>query len=176
MKAFMDRPSSVNSSDDFAEKLSTEYDNLVKRGGDTINKVAVEKGNKDLMNTLIKITLEKNLSNSGQSSIISDLGDAFKAYWSGATMNRFPIPITPATGAIQNIQTTSGTVTNTGKWTPENSNTPPSNTTDLFLNQLISYIQIHLTTVAGIFQTVSLYPPSGTPSAGVVQWQGYTIN
>ena len=52
----------------------------------------------------------------------------------------------------------------------------PTNNSELIVNDFIQYAQSHLATVSGIVNTVSLYPPLGTPSPGVVQWTGYTVD
>ena len=52
----------------------------------------------------------------------------------------------------------------------------PTNNPELIVNDFIQYAQSHLATVSGIVNTVSLYPPLGTPSPGVVQWTGYTVD
>ena len=52
----------------------------------------------------------------------------------------------------------------------------PTNNPELIVNDFIQYAQSHLATVSGIVNTVSIYPPLGTPSPGVVQWTGYTVD
>lgn len=46
-----------------------------------------------------------------------------------------------------------------------------------FVVNLVSGILLHLTTVSGIYNTISLYPsfPSPIPSPGIVPWTTYTI-
>ena len=51
----------------------------------------------------------------------------------------------------------------------------PTKNPELIVNDFIQYAQSHLATVSGIVNTVSLYPPLGTPAPGVVQWTGYTV-
>jgi hypothetical protein len=52
----------------------------------------------------------------------------------------------------------------------------PTKNPELIVNDFIQYAQSHLATVSGIVNTVSLYPPLGTPAPGVVQWTGYTVD
>jgi len=52
--------------------------------------------------------------------------------------------------------------------------TPNSNTT-LIIDDFITYATKHLSTVSGIINTVSLYPPLQTPGPGVIIWSGYTV-
>lgn len=51
----------------------------------------------------------------------------------------------------------------------------PTDNSEVFLDQLISSIQTHLSTIEGIYLTLSLYPPAMTPGPGIVNWKGYTI-
>jgi hypothetical protein len=176
MDSFMKNPNAITKIDDFADKLTTEYDSLIRRGYDSINQISIADGNVDLMKIILINILTKNLQQkTGESFFVVDIGEAIKGYWTGAKMNTFPIPITPAIGAIQNILTNTASVTNTGEWKPETQKSAITNDSGLFLDQLISFIKIHLTTVGGMYLTISLYPPSGTPSPGSVNWSGYSI-
>jgi hypothetical protein len=51
----------------------------------------------------------------------------------------------------------------------------PTNNTGLIVDEFIRYATIHLTTVSGMANTVSLYPPLSTPAPGIVLWTGYTV-
>lgn len=51
----------------------------------------------------------------------------------------------------------------------------PTDNSEVFLNQLISQIQIHLLTVSGIYITTGTVLPSQLPLPGFKQWTGYTI-
>jgi predicted chitinase len=51
----------------------------------------------------------------------------------------------------------------------------PTNNTGLIVDEFIRYATIHLTTVSGMANTISLYPPLSTPAPGVVLWTGYTV-
>ncbi len=52
---------------------------------------------------------------------------------------------------------------------------PPTKNHELLIDEFIRYAQQHLTTVSGIVNTVSSYPPANTPGPGVANWQGYNV-
>jgi predicted chitinase len=52
---------------------------------------------------------------------------------------------------------------------------PPNNNTTLIIDDFINYATAHLSTVTGIVNTISLYPPLGTPAPGVLPWTGYQV-
>ena len=91
-------------------------------------------------------------------------------------MNNYPIPIIPAPGSVQNIAVISNLVTSPGVWTPQPPIRPTDNT-GLIVDQFILAATIHLTTVAGVVQTTSLYPavPSPIPAPGILPWTGYMV-
>jgi hypothetical protein len=51
----------------------------------------------------------------------------------------------------------------------------PTNRTELIVDDFIQYATTHLTTVSGVINTISLYPPLATPAPGVISWSGYTV-
>ena len=51
----------------------------------------------------------------------------------------------------------------------------PTNNTGLIVDEFIKYATQHLNTISGIANTISLYPPIGTPGPGIVTWTGYII-
>ena len=51
----------------------------------------------------------------------------------------------------------------------------PTDTTALIIDEFIQHATTHLTTVSGIINTLSLYPPSPTPAPGIINWTGYTV-
>ena len=53
---------------------------------------------------------------------------------------------------------------------------PPNNNTTLIIDDFINYATAHLSTVGGMINTVSLYPPLGTPAPGVLPWTGYQVS
>jgi hypothetical protein len=167
-----------NSVDEIAKIWTEEYDAAIKRGQDIVNLESIQQGNKSVMETLIKVALLKGLSTpQGQPfSLISELGNGVKAYWTGAQMNVFPIPLIPAPGSIQNISVISNIVTNPGTWPPQPA-LPPNDNNGLLVDQFILAATIHLTTVSGLIQTTSLYPsvPAPAPAPGVIPWVGYLV-
>ena len=52
---------------------------------------------------------------------------------------------------------------------------PPTKNTALIVDDFISYATAHLSTVSGIINTVSLYPPIGTPGPGIINWTSYMV-
>jgi GH24 family phage-related lysozyme (muramidase) len=51
----------------------------------------------------------------------------------------------------------------------------PTDVTALIVDEFIRNATTHLTTVSGIINTLSLYPPSPTPAPGIINWTGYTV-
>ena len=51
----------VTDTDTVANIYATEYDNAIKSGADTINKLSVEQGNVNMMKQLFKAALDKGL-------------------------------------------------------------------------------------------------------------------
>jgi GH24 family phage-related lysozyme (muramidase) len=51
----------------------------------------------------------------------------------------------------------------------------PTDNTSLIVDEFIRNATTHLTTVSGIVNTLSLYPPIPTPSPGIVNWTGYIV-
>ena len=49
----------------------------------------------------------------------------------------------------------------------------PNDNSEIFLNALISQIQIHLQTVGGVYITTATVAPSPLPIPGMANWQGY---
>jgi len=120
-------PDSIKDIDTVAKLYATEYDAAIKRGGDTINRVAVKKGNTEIMEQLFKAALQKGLSSTQPYDLVGEMGKGVLAYWQGALLNEFPFPLIPSPGAISNIGVTSNIVTNPGTWTPPIT-TPPIGT------------------------------------------------
>lgn len=51
----------------------------------------------------------------------------------------------------------------------------PNNNTSLIIDDFINYATAHLSTIGGVINTVSLYPPLQTPGPGLIIWTGYTV-
>ena len=148
---------------------ANEYDAVVKRGKDFINMESVQKGNKDLTKALFQIALLKGLATPPgvNFSLVNEFGNGVKAYWMGAQMNPFPIPLIPAPGTIQNIAVNSNIALNPGTW-PMYPPLKPAKKQVIMVNMFILAATVHLFSVGGIIQTTSLYPavPSPIPSPG----------
>ncbi len=115
---FANNPDSINDTSAVAKKWADEYDAAIKRGKDVLNQVSVKQGNKAAMEQLFKIALDKGLTSTGPYDLVGEMGKGVIAYWTGATLNEFPIPIIPATGATSNVSVVSNVVLNAGTWQP----------------------------------------------------------
>jgi hypothetical protein len=51
----------------------------------------------------------------------------------------------------------------------------PTNSTGLIIDDFINYATAHLSTISGVINTISLYPPLQTPGPAVILWAGYTV-
>lgn len=177
MLLYMQNQDGIQSSDDFAKKFVSEYDQCVKRGLQTVNNIPIQKGNTKSMESLAKLACQMALQvREGNHTFIDDLGKSIIMYWTGATLVSGIPPIIPATGSISNITTNSATVTIPGQWSPIGP-TPPTDNTNQFLDMLIAGIQSHLPTIEFLYNTISLYPsvPAPIPAPGILQAKGFTI-
>ena len=163
---------------DVATIWAEEYDACVKRGRDFINFESVQTGNLELMKLFFLFALFKGVvTPPGEDfSLVNEFGDGVKAYWGGAQMNPFPIPLLPSPGSIQNIAVTSNIVINTGTW-PLYPPIKPARKQEIMVNMFVLAAIVHLFSIGGIIQTTSLYPstPSPVPAPGVINWTGYLI-
>ena len=177
MLSYMSNQRGIDSYNNFAKTFVLEYDMAIRRGYQTINKVSVLKTNTELMETILNLSFLVALQKQkGLHDIINQIGMGVKGYWIGTTLNNFPVPIIPATGAFQNIQTTSASVTNPGKF-PDMKQQYPTDNIEIFLDMLILGMQSHLFTIEGVYNTISLYPgfPTVPPAPGILQWVGYEV-
>ena len=120
-------PDSIQDIDTVAKLYADEYDMCMKRGGDTINKVAISKGNTEIMQQLFKAALLKGQTSNTPYDLVGEMGKGVIAYWQGAQLNAFPIPLIPAPGSTSNVAVTSNLVTNAGVWAPAVSVPSPPN-------------------------------------------------
>ena len=155
-----------------------EYDAAVKRGKDFINFESIQTGNVEIMKTLFRAALLKGLTTPPGTpfSLVNEFGNGVKAYWAGAQMRPFPIPLIPAPGSIQNIQVNSNIVTNIGVW-PIYPPIKPAEKQIVMVNMFVLAAIVHLFSIGGFIQTTSLYPgaPTPVPAPGVIPWTGYLI-
>ena len=164
--------------DTVATIWADEYDAVVKRGKDLLNLESIQTGNKDLAKAFFQIALLKGLATPPGTdfSLVNEFGNGDKAYWMGAQMNPFPIPLIPAPGTIQNIVVNSNIATNPGTW-PMYPPLKPATKQVIMVNMFILAATVHLFSVGGIIQTTSLYPsaPSPVPAPAVISWTAYLI-
>jgi hypothetical protein len=111
-------PESINDIDLVAKTYATEYDAAIKRGKDSLHQISLQKGNVEAMTQLFKAALLKGQTSTAPFDLVGEMGKGVIAYWSGATMNNFPTPLIPATGATSNVSVVSNIVVNPGQWTP----------------------------------------------------------
>jgi hypothetical protein len=131
MLSYMRNQRAIGSKEDFAKKLVQEYDSLVHKGYDMINKITVSTGNTELMeSTLIGVLNTAFQQSAGEHPLYTNLGPVFQAYWTGATMNLFPPPLPTAIPAPAiHIAQVSNSITNTGTWNGrDNQVIPPEET------------------------------------------------
>ena len=75
MKMYMQNQEGITSSDDWAKKVTQEYDMCIKRGLQTVNNIPISAGNISLMETLVRIALKLSLSKqSGLHTFADDIG------------------------------------------------------------------------------------------------------
>lgn len=177
MLGYMANPRGVVSPQAYAKRLVMEYDLCIKRGFQSINLCKVQKGNTELMESLVVLTLARAFAQqSGNFPLLKELGAAVKAYWGGAIMNPFPVPLIPAPGAAQNIAVTQNICVNPGQWGME-FQTPPVLKSSFLIDLFILGCKIHLLSVEGMIYTTSLYPagPSLAPGPGIIKWNSYVV-
>lgn len=175
LKPYLDNPSNSKDITDFAKAFTDSYDNAIKQGGDLINRVSIQRGNKQNLEFFTVLALVKGLlDTTGNFNLLNELGKGVVMYWTGATLNNFPIPPIPAPGSTTNIGVQQNIVITPGNW-PNVPFVIPTKNTETFLNAFILAATIHLLGVKGIITTTSLYPPNGTPSPGILNWSIYLL-
>lgn len=131
------KPENVGNTDIIARAYAREYDLAVKRGGDIVNKVPLQKGNIKAMESYFKKALDNGLNYNEKYDLVGEMGKGVIAYWStqqaptplapanqpppvSIAMNIFPIPLVTieqlVSGVTANIAVYSNIVTNPGKW------------------------------------------------------------
>lgn len=173
---FLDDPSKTESSDQFAEFLTQEYDTLIKSGFQLLAGVGILSANPSGMENILKQVLKATLNvTSNPTPIIQNLGQGILAYWGGAQLVTGPPPLPPSPGSLSNISSVYNPVLNVGTWvsppqTPQPVTTP-------FVTQFVTAITTHLATISGFYITISLYSvgPVTLPGPGLVPWVGYTV-
>jgi hypothetical protein len=173
---YASNPKLIENSDMVAEMYAREYDSAIKRGRDVINQISIQRGNYSAMESLFKVAFKSGNLSTTPYNLIGALGNGILLYWTGATMNQFPIPLIPSPGSVQNLSVITNTVINPGVW-PTLPPTPPNNTPSLFVDSFVLAATTHLSTISGIINTTSLYPsvPTPIPAPGVIPWSGYVV-
>lgn len=157
--------------DSWAKQFTNNYHKAMLSGGDTINKIAVQKPNKKGMENALKGYL-KQVNKSDKITLLDIIGPAIITYWTGASMSIIRPPIIPAIGALVNVSTVQGRVINPGTWAPLS--VPPNKDSKIFISAFKSAAIQHLSTLTGEFATLSVYPGL-LVNPGVVPWFGYTV-
>lgn len=170
--------SGFKSTDEYADFFTKKYDECMKRGLDLITGNTVMKGNTELMNSVILYALE--LGNQSKVELfynqsISLLGKGAVAYWTGCEMTK-NIPLIPAPGTILNISVVSNTVTNPGVWPEVPIPVIPTTSYNPYIDAFILQSLIHLTTVGGLCNTISQYPPLAPIGPAILIWTGFQID
>lgn len=122
------QPENINNIDLVAETYAKEYDACMRRGGDTINKIPIVKGDVKKMKDLFKAALQRGLSSTVPYDLVGEMGKGVIAYWTDAQLLTLVAPVVTlaqiAVGATANILATRNAVINPGIWRGANSKPP----------------------------------------------------
>ena len=161
-----------NSMAGWAAKLTTEYDMAVKSGKTNVTGIPLQQGQKSAMQSLLISELAtQQLSKS--KTLLDICGPAVVAYWTGAKIMPIP-PGIPCPGTITNVSVIVAPVTNPGHWT----SIPnlPCNNVNIWLDEFIMCAKLHMLTVSGLHNCISLYPGAPPPPGPCTEpWSGYTV-
>lgn len=162
--------------DSFVTFFVNEYDTAVKSGKDFVTLNSVRKGNKELMKETISAGLSAGVFAKEEfyNKLMTIFGNGVKAYWGTAELQKISVPLTPAPGTLANLQTKSNLVTNPGQFESAELTPNPNNKMYLF-DTFVNYADAHLSTISGVTETLSQYPPPASPNIGIVQWTGYKV-
>jgi hypothetical protein len=127
-------PESISDRNTVAKLYAKAYDDAIKTGGDTNNKTRLIEGNVELMRQGFLAALEKGVTTHGPYDLVAQMGDGVKAYWTNATMDKYPVPTDLPEGAVANINIAENKITDVGNWlkplstpsTPKPVNTLPT--------------------------------------------------
>lgn len=87
MLTFMRNQPNIAFKEQFAKKITEEYDALIKRGFDTVNGIPLIEGNTGAMEQVMNGVLDTAFQqSSGEHAIITNMGKAFQAYWTPTTI------------------------------------------------------------------------------------------
>lgn len=162
----------------FADVLASEYDFCMKRGYDIVNKNPIKKGNKEGFAIMIRLQQSSGVASTTEdyyTQLFPYMGNAVKSYWSGAQLMELNPPIVPPPGGTKNLNIlpNGNLVTIFGEF--GNTSVFPISDIGSFVNAFIYLAKSHLTTIGGICNVLTQYPPPAPPAPGIVNWAGYTI-
>ena len=158
--------------DNWAIKLTSEYDKAVKSGKTNGTSIPMQVGKTADMQGLLQSELHSQ-QQSKTKTLLEICGPAVVAYWTGAMIMTTP-PGPPCPGTISNVSVNSAPVTNPGTWTsiPD----APCNDVNIWLDRFIICAKKHMLTTEGQHNEISLYPGSPPPPLPCTQkWSGYTV-
>lgn len=119
------QPENINDIDLVAETYAKEYDSCIKRGGDSVNKIPIAKGDVAKMKNFFKSALKQGVSTTTNYDLVGQMGKGVIAYWTNAQMVTITAPLVTlaqiAVGATANLFATQNTVINPGTWIGANS-------------------------------------------------------
>jgi lysophospholipase L1-like esterase len=119
------QPENINDIDLVAETYAKEYDSCIKRGGDSVNKIPIAKGDVAKMKNFFKSALKQGVSTTTKYDLVGQMGKGVIAYWTNAQMVTITAPLVTlaqiAVGATANLFATQNTVINPGTWIGANS-------------------------------------------------------
>ena len=160
------------SMDNWAKKLTTEYDLAVKSGKTNVTGIPLQRGQTSAMESLLISQLSMQQMSKSK-TLLEICGPAIIAYWTGATIMPIP-PAPPCPATLSNISVIVAPVLNPGSW----SSVPdaPCNDVGVWLDRFIICAKKHMLTVSGLHNEISLYPGSPPfPAPCVQSWSGYTV-
>jgi len=161
-----------NSMPGFAQAFTQAYDIAAHAGKSTVTQIPLMKGNPSAMQSLISNFLTSTQM-SKQLTLLDIIGPAVIMYWTGAMLMPIP-PGIPCPGTISNVSVLAAPVLSPGSWTkmPVQPNNDPS----IFLDTFINSAKIHVTTLSGLHNCISLYPGAPpVPGPCVEPWSSFTI-
>jgi lysophospholipase L1-like esterase len=124
------QPENINNIDLVAETYAREYDACIKRGGDTVNKIPILKGNVVRMKQLFKAALQKGVVTTSNYDLVGQMGNGVIAYWTNAEMVTITAPLVTLPqiliGATANLFANKNTIINPGTWVGANNTPAPS--------------------------------------------------
>ena len=69
-----EQPDSIKSIDQVARLYAMEYDAAIRRGGDMINRIPIQKGNVSAMEQMFKLALQNGLNQQSTYNLVQEMG------------------------------------------------------------------------------------------------------